>query len=358
MVQVDIFWSFAFGAGFAASAAKQLENDDKPFESKAFLKTLLWLAIFFVPSGAYLLWAFPRWETMQVGTYESIPAWLVALFAVTNITQGMLGFWVVSKLLRTKRYYAANLASPVAWFVFWFVLVHGWDGTGFKRFFYCATDWSGNITPWVFDSFKYHWPIAWPFTPVGISLLVMGLIMVPFLIKWMLEVEIEGRAMASADGPDSVIPMALANYLRVGLADALASAIVASILIHLLGWIIGIIVFLPLAWFVLLREGGLTQKAIGPRFIPFERPAPAVVEEAEAPSEVEAEEKEEPAAALEAGDAGDEEQEEKASEEESEPGEEAPAQAPEDEDAPAADEDAPASEEAVDIEEDAQDGRR
>lgn len=73
MVQVDIFWSFAIGAGFAASADKQLENEDKPFESKGFIKNLLWLSIFFVPSGATLLWGFPAWETMQVGTLRRFP---------------------------------------------------------------------------------------------------------------------------------------------------------------------------------------------------------------------------------------------------------------------------------------------
>ncbi len=275
MVQVDIFWSFAFGAGFAASAVKQLEKIGNPFESRAYVKCLTWLALFFVPSGTFLLWAFPRWETMQVGTYETIPAWLVALFAITNITQGMIGFWLVSKFVREKKYYLANLMSGLAWFVFWFILVHGWDGTGFKRCFYCATDWSGNIIPWVHESFLWYAPLKWVFSPVAVSLMVMGLIMMPFLIKWMLELEVEGRSMARDDGEGSIKPVPLAALFRVGVVDALLAAIAASIVIHLLGWILGLLIFLPLAYLVMLRDGGVTQQALAPRFVSPYSPAPS-----------------------------------------------------------------------------------
>jgi O-antigen/teichoic acid export membrane protein len=98
MVQVDVFWSYAFGAGFAMAAARQLiedreKNDGNFFENKYFTHTLLFLAIIFVPSGGSLLWGFPDWETMQVAyDHHSIPAWLVSAFYVTNITQGLLGF--------------------------------------------------------------------------------------------------------------------------------------------------------------------------------------------------------------------------------------------------------------------------
>ncbi len=129
MVQIDIFWSFAVGAGFATCASTGLENVEKPFESRAFLLNLLWLSVFFVPSGAVLLWGFPAWETMQVGTYETIPAWLVALFCGTNITQGILGFWIAYKLIRAKKTYLAHLMWIVGYFLMLFVLVHGWDGT-------------------------------------------------------------------------------------------------------------------------------------------------------------------------------------------------------------------------------------
>ena len=93
MVQVDVFWSYGIGAGLGlASAAKGLVKKESPRDSlrstDAF-HTLLFLAIVFAPSGFVLLWNFPSWETMHVGTRE-LPGWLVAIFGVTNITQGLL----------------------------------------------------------------------------------------------------------------------------------------------------------------------------------------------------------------------------------------------------------------------------
>jgi hypothetical protein len=263
MVQVDVFWSFAFGAGFAVSAAKQLEDDDKPLESRAFNKCLLWLALFFVPSGAYLLWAFPRWETMQVGTYATIPAWLVVLFTVTNITQGILGFWLTAYYLRLKKTFPAHLVGWIAWLIFWFILIHGWDGTGFKRFFYCGTSWSGTVTPWVFDTFHWYSPITWLVSPVAISLAVMGIIMLPFLFKWQTDMLAEGREIARNEGAD-IRQINYLLYLRAVAIDTLVAAIIASILIHWLGWIFGLLIFSPAIYFLTLQEGGFTYKALMP----------------------------------------------------------------------------------------------
>jgi hypothetical protein len=71
MVQVDVFWTYALGASFAASAGRQLKEeagDGKPtFQSYYFVRTLLFLSILFVPSGVCLLWVVPGWETMFAG---------------------------------------------------------------------------------------------------------------------------------------------------------------------------------------------------------------------------------------------------------------------------------------------------
>lgn len=261
MVQVDVFWSFAIGAGFAACATRQLEKEEKPFESKSFLYNLLWLSIFFVPSGATLLWGFPAWETMQVGTYATIPAWLVALFSATNITQGILGYWIAYKLIRAGKTYSANLMWMLGYFGMFFILIHGWDGTGFKRFFYCATKWSGEIIPWNPDMFSIFTPIVWLVSPVAITLLIMGIILMPFLLMWMNKMLTEGEEIASANGNDyDVRPVKLLVFLEIAFGWVVGSAIFASILIHLFGWIIGTIAFGAIAYFILLREGGLIYK--------------------------------------------------------------------------------------------------
>jgi len=80
MVQVDVVWSYAFGATFAACASRQLEKEDKPFVNQWYVFTLTFLSTFFAPSGLYLLWQHTQWETMQVAkTMKDIPAWLVTL---------------------------------------------------------------------------------------------------------------------------------------------------------------------------------------------------------------------------------------------------------------------------------------
>ena len=116
MVQVDVVWSYAFGATLAASAARQLKSEKDPFNNKIFTYVLLFLSILFAPSGIYLLWQFPHWETMQVAsTYSDLPAWLVCLFAITNITQGILGYYVTYRLIRKGKLYGAHVNWMVSW---------------------------------------------------------------------------------------------------------------------------------------------------------------------------------------------------------------------------------------------------
>src|SRR5215212_10227092 len=101
MVQVDVFWSYAIGAGFAVAATRQIARSAatsrstpdrwQRLNSPYWVATVLYCALLFAPSGVYLLWAFPDWETMQVAhNHTSLPAWLVTIFAITNVTQGML----------------------------------------------------------------------------------------------------------------------------------------------------------------------------------------------------------------------------------------------------------------------------
>ncbi len=146
MVQVDIFWSYGIGSTFAVTAARQVraraqrpepEPRDEPptrWTDPYLARTLLFLALVFVPSGVYLVWGYPSWETMHVGDND-MPAWIVTLFAATNITQGLLGYLVTQWLLVRGRSYLAYLQVIVGYLGMFFILVHGWDGTGYQRFF-------------------------------------------------------------------------------------------------------------------------------------------------------------------------------------------------------------------------------
>ena len=66
MVQVDVFWSYGLASGLALAAGKNLKKVEDPWVNKYFLGILIWISVFFAPSGIYLLWNFPGWETMFV----------------------------------------------------------------------------------------------------------------------------------------------------------------------------------------------------------------------------------------------------------------------------------------------------
>jgi hypothetical protein len=152
MVQVDIFWSYGLASGLALAASKHLKKEKNPWKNEYFVLTLLWVAILFAPSGMYLLWEFPSWETMFVARgHADIPGWLVALFGATNITQGVLGFYVTWRLLRSGKELAAKMQTVWSHVAMLLVLAVGWDGTAWKRFTYSGTgqDWAAGVElPW------------------------------------------------------------------------------------------------------------------------------------------------------------------------------------------------------------------
>ncbi len=193
MVQVDVFWSYAIGAGFAASASKQIKKeydtakDTGWFQSKYFVYNVLFLACLFAPSGVYLLWDFPQWETMQVAaSHASIPAWLVTLFAFTNVTLGVLGYWVAYSFIKKGRPGLAWLQVLIGYFFMAFILIVGWDGTGWQRFLYDASMHGGRLwSPGTYDG------AAFLTSHVAFALYGMGVIVAPFLLipmaKWIRE---------------------------------------------------------------------------------------------------------------------------------------------------------------------------
>ena len=264
MVEVDVFWAYGLGAGFAAAATHQIAvSKDRPagapesgwqryFSSPYFTVTVLYCALLFAPSGAYLLWAFPDWETMQVARdHASLPAWLVTLFAITNVSQGILGYWATAKLIRAGRRYAAFLQVGLGYFGMFFILVHGWDGRGYQRFF--------SADRAVFQSWPHDPTFSdalgragrWLTSPVALTLAGMSVIVVVLL--WIMSAWLhEGyRLVGMHDTPAA--PTVVATFLGLVFAGALGSAIVSSVLIHLLGWWIGVPVAAAVIWLIAVR---------------------------------------------------------------------------------------------------------
>jgi hypothetical protein len=255
MVQVDVFWSYGLGSSFAVAASRQLlraRAERKPLlESPFFTRTLLFLSVIFVPSGACLLWAFPSWETMHAGSRD-LPAWLVTAFVITNVTQGLLGFLVAYWLLARGRRYAAYLQWWAAYFLMFFVLVHGWDGTGYRRFF--------SSTPAAFAAWHAGNVTAWLGSDVALTLYAMGAVLVPVLLAWLSGWLADGYRLGDVTDARPRRARLVALSLAVVFVGGLGGAILASLAVRSLGWLPGLATFAVVWWAIALRRGGLLER--------------------------------------------------------------------------------------------------
>ncbi len=257
MVQVDFFWSYSFGASFACAAYRQLEQEERPARSEFFIKTLLFVSLLFAPSGIYLLWEFPGWETMFAGDGK-LPGWLVTAFAITNVSQGILGFFVATWLIKKGKIYAANLQYVFGYIIMFFILVHGWDGIGYKRFLYSGTieQWQAGIPIPFYKFFT---------SDVALALYGMGVVLVPVLAWCLTRWLMEGYRMAGlveAEQGASAYVRLIKTIFLAAFALPFVFAVGASLLVHLFGFILGILIFLPLLYFLGLRKGGFIHGRI------------------------------------------------------------------------------------------------
>lgn len=163
MVQVDVFWAYGIGATLSAASGRQLkaaaegkleaelrlEKSNVPFWNRYFVQTLLLLSLIWVPTGTILLLKHPSWETMQVlSGIETLGRhpFVVLAFGITNLTQGILGYWVAYALFRRGHYYWAHCQWLLGYFCMFFILLQGWDGRGYDRFLYDRAMFGG--VPW------------------------------------------------------------------------------------------------------------------------------------------------------------------------------------------------------------------
>lgn len=287
MVQVDVFWSYGIGASFALGAFRQLrrlqagegagdfklnraqtrrlermvrkiESGDRAFNNQYFLKTLLFLSLLFVPSGSNLLWSNPNWETMQVGDYESIPGWLVSGFTITNVTQGILGYYVTYECLMRGKYHRAALQAMLAYLGFWFILVNGWDKTGYRRFF------SRNRE--AFDNWKPSNLFGWLRSDVVRILLGYGAFFIPLMLYWISTWLQEGYEMEGLetggqeqDGASQKLKISADFFITV-CGITLGLAIVAHLLVRFLGWTLGSTAAAAAAYLLLGRKGPVATR--------------------------------------------------------------------------------------------------
>ncbi len=309
MVQVDVFWSYGIGASFALGAWRQLrklraerdgdtwkivpdnkidvpkllkalkkkdilppkleraelakmqeyirefrETNATAFGNEYFLKTLAFLALLFVPSGAVLLWSNPSWETMQVGKYETIPQWLVGLFSITNVTQGILGYLITHDLLMKGKLDKAALQTFGAYFLFFFTLVNGWDNKAYQRFF------SKNRES--FEAWRWANVLPWLASDVSAILISFGTVFLPviyyLMCKWLVEGKLDEEGELADD--ERMLREATRTFGLYNLGifgGTLGSSIAGTVLIRKLGWIPGLAATGALLYPLLLSQKGL-----------------------------------------------------------------------------------------------------
>jgi hypothetical protein len=209
MIQVDVFWSYAFGASFAAAAgAAGLKDEENFYANRFYAYAVTFLGVIFAPSGAYLLAAFPGWESMQVLSDSApVDAWLPMLFASTNVLLGVLGFRNAHACVRRGDELAAHTHWIVAYMAFAAIL-----GFGYARFLYAGTS----------DQFQANVPFAfldWFRGRVFFTLLAMGVVLLPAyfvpIVAW-LKASLATRAHRAA-----VIAHIVSRVSRLWLVGAL-----------------------------------------------------------------------------------------------------------------------------------------
>ncbi len=288
MVQVDVFWGYGFGASLAVACGKQLAEAKEPFYNKYFVTTVLFLSLFWAPTGMLLLLKHPSWETMQAAeNFFSMSPWLVLSFGITNVTQGVLGFWLGQKLIAKRNFLAANLNWIAGYFGMFFILLYGWDGLGYDRFLYDrdmlpgSPAWHAGASGAALHAFESLWKHLQ--SGVAMTLYIDGVWLLPpyfyLMTKWIREVNPKANSTALifqilliifVGGLGSAAISALTvNYLGalLGVGNHIARAtgeIPSKTTMHILSYFIGLPLSFGLMWFLLWRKGMPFYKMLKP----------------------------------------------------------------------------------------------
>ncbi|WP_202320338.1 hypothetical protein [Archaeoglobus neptunius] len=271
MLQVDLLWVYAIGSMFSTSAGKQIkrmkgdgELSATPIGSIYFALLLLYLSAIFVPEAVWLLWNFPPWETMHVWKFlDEIPAALVTMFLAGDFMLAVLGYYVSSRLITASRDYVAHLQWLGGYFAFFFILLYGWDGTGWQRF-----TWDPTVTGSLWEPGKTMF-LQFARSNVALTLYAMALpTILPLAISayWMLK---EGHTIDDMrDEASSLALKGVAVYFAgvgVSLILAIIAAAVSVYSTHLagtFGFVFGIAITGVIAYLLAFREGRFFHRIV------------------------------------------------------------------------------------------------
>jgi len=269
MLQVDLLWVYAIGAMFATASATQLKMETKILGNAYLAALLFYLGVIFVPEAIWLLWSFPHWETMHVWTsLGEIPTAYVTAFIAGDFLLAVVGFWVAAKLIRSGRSYAAHIQWIAGYFAFFFVLVHGWDGTGWQRF-----TWDPTVTGMPWEPGRTMW-VSFAMSNVALTLYAMAIpTLVPMIAGGYIWLK-RGHILAGLEeGKASQLAVKGIVIYLLGVFVALLMAVLATgISLYFskysgqVGMLLGIIATIALSYAAALRKGGILQRVISRGF--------------------------------------------------------------------------------------------
>ncbi|WP_223773473.1 hypothetical protein [Streptomyces sp. 135] len=260
-IQAALFWAYAIGATSALSAGRQLQvwerinaGEGPRTRSRAanpFLAlTALFAAVLMVPTGLFLLWQNPAWATMHVAAgHEDVWAGFVLGYAGGIPVAAILGFLVAQALVLAGAGYWAYLQCVGGYFLLFGTLVHGWDGRGYERFLSPGTD---DFADWPRDSVVNH---VLDFVTSGtfLALLLFGAAVIGTMLATGVGWLMEGWSLPGAD-EDRKVPRLLAVVIAGAGVYGLpfVGALLASVLVRLLGGWLGLPLFAIVAGLTLL----------------------------------------------------------------------------------------------------------
>lgn len=260
-VQAAPLWAYGIGATFAVAAGRQLQWWERSVRGEGvrtrsraanpyLALTLLHAALLLAPTGVYVLWQNPAWSTMHVARgHDGVWAGF-ALFQVASVVVGaLLGFLAARLFVLVGDGYWGYLQAVAGYFLLFFTLIHGWDGTGYERLLSADpaafADWSAKGV--------VNGALAFATSGTFLAVLIFGTAVIGTMllaeIGWLVEGWRLPGAAADLKVP-RVIAVAIAGAGVYGLP--FAGAVGASVLVRLLGWWAGLGVFALVAGVVLL----------------------------------------------------------------------------------------------------------
>ncbi|AZM53151.1 hypothetical protein DMA15_11555 [Streptomyces sp. WAC 01529] len=276
MLQIDPFWSYGIGAGCALATAARLRDAHgdgtrrEAIRDRGLLATLLFMGMLFIPMGMWLATRFPGWETMYA--WRAVPPWALAAFSAGLVVCATAGYLLTHRLLVRGKPWGACLQFVAAYVFVFCTLIHGWDGTGLRRFLATAPAAFTSPTPTTAEL------IQWLRSPIAETLFWMGLVLIPALLAVNVRLRTGGTGApgtrgAPLDGLDMVL-----RATMVILGPCLALAVSASLAVTVFGPLLGGAAWTALAVAVLHPRSALAavcRRIVLPAACPPRRAEPS-----------------------------------------------------------------------------------